>query len=296
MVPSNGDLGFIARLVKHRLTTSKRRKTMPENLFSIVLLTGGLVAIMMTSLWVISAVIKDSSIADIFWGFGFVIIVFFNELTTEGSGPRRDLICLLTALWGCRLTLYIGWRNWGKEDPRYARFRAHIEAQGKNYQIHSLIHNYWYQGLFMWVISFVLLLGMSTDTPAELGMMAYFGVGLWGLGMFFESVGDWQLARFLSNPENQGKVMDKGLWQYTRHPNYFGEACVWFGFLFIAAENPNGWTGAISVGAVLYALLGPTGTNLVERRMSKKRPDFVTYKERTSGFFPLFPRATKESR
>ncbi len=267
---------------------------MPENLFSIVLLTGGLVAIMMTSLWVISAVIKDSSIADIFWGSGFVIIVFFTELTTEGSGPRRELICLLTALWGCRLTLYIGWRNWGKEDSRYARFRAHIEAQGKNYHIHSLIHNYWYQGLFMWIISFVLLLGMSTDTPIELGVTAYVGIGLWSLGMFFESVGDWQLARFLKKPENQGKVMDKGLWQYTRHPNYFGEACVWFGFLLIAVENPYGWMGAISIATVLYALLGPTGTNLVERRMSKKRPDFIAYKERTSGFFPLPPRTTKE--
>ena len=112
--------------------------------------------------------------------------------------------------------------------------------------------------------------------------------------MFFESVGDWQLARFLNNPENQGKVMDKGLWQYTRHPNYFGEACVWFGFLLIAVENPYGWMGAISIATVLYALLGPTGTNLVERRMSKKRPDFIAYKERTSGFFPLPPRTTKE--
>jgi len=249
-----------------------------------------LVLALMTSLWAFSVAIKDSSIADIFWGAGFVIIVAFTWATTDGVAARRLLVLVLTALWGLRLAAYIGWRNWGAEDPRYARLRQHIESQGRNYALHSLLHIYLLQGFFMWLVSLVLIVSMVIDSPERLGWLAWTGVAAWLVGMFFEVVGDQQLTQFRSKPENQGKVMDQGLWRYTRHPNYFGEACIWLGFFLIAVENPLGFVGVISLITIYYALLGPTGKGLLERRMAKKRPDFEAYKRRTSGFFPLPPK------
>lgn len=256
------------------------------------LLSAGLVFAMMTALWGVSVLIRDSSIADIFWGLGFVIIVWFITTIADGIEARQNLVALLTTIWGTRLAAYIGWRNWGAEDPRYARFRQHVESKGKSYAIHSLIHIYWLQGLFMWLVSLVLIFAMTINSPAQLGALAYSGVLLWVIGMIFETVGDWQLASFLGKPENAGKVMDKGLWRYTRHPNYFGEACVWLGFFLIAIENAWGVVTIISLATIYYALLGPTGKGLLERRMSKKRPDFEAYKQRTSAFFPLPPKST----
>ncbi len=249
-----------------------------------------LVLALMTSLWAFSVAIKDSSIADIFWGAGFVIIVAFTWATSDGVAARRLLVLVLTTLWGLRLAAYIGWRNWGAEDPRYARLRQHVESQGKNYAIHSLLHIYLLQGFFMWLVSLVLIFSMVIDSPAQLGWLAWAGGAAWLVGMFFEVVGDQQLTKFRSNPENQGKVMDQGLWRYTRHPNYFGEACIWLGFFLIAVENPLGFISLISLITMYYALLGPTGKGLLERRMAKKRPDFEAYKRKTSGFFPLPPK------
>ena len=132
---------------------------------------------------------------------------------------------------------------------------------------------------------------MTMTNPTSLGILAYMGVAIWVVGMIFETVGDWQLSRFLGDPANNGKVMDRGLWRYTRHPNYFGEACVWFGFFLIAMENIAGIVTIISLATIYYALLGPTGKGLLEQRMTKKRPDFDAYKQRTSGFFPLPPKS-----
>lgn len=259
-------------------------------LIQTALMTGALVLGIFIALWALSVAINDSSIADIFWGFGFVIIVWILWPLTEGVDDRRRLILALTTIWGLRLGLYLGWRNWGKEDPRYARLRAHVEAQNKSYAIHSLVHIYLFQGFFMWLVSLVLVFSMVIDSPPALGLVAWIGVAVWTLGMVFETVGDLQLTRFRGDPTNHGKVMDQGLWRYTRHPNYFGEACVWFGFFLIAVENPAGVVTLISLATILYALMGPTGKGLLERRMSKKRPDFEEYKRRTSGFFPLPPK------
>ena len=258
----------------------------------VAAMNGVLVLAMMGAMWALSVAIRDSSIADIFWGAGFVFIVLFTAAISDGIEERRNLVTVLTTIWGVRLAVYIGWRNWGAEDPRYARLRQHVESQGKNYAMHSLIHIYLLQGFFMWLVALVLIFAMTMDTPRELGTLAYAGVTLWLVGMIFETVGDWQLSRFLGNPDNAGKVMDRGLWRYTRHPNYFGEACVWLGFFLIAVENPWGLVTIISLATICYALLGPTGKGLLERRMSKKRPDFEAYKQRTSAFFPLPPNSS----
>jgi steroid 5-alpha reductase family enzyme len=245
---------------------------------------------LMVALWGVSLALKDSSIADIYWGLGFIVSAWFTYFNSEGVAARRTLVLALVTLWGLRLSGYLLWRNWGKEDPRYAQFRKSIEAKGGNYAIHTLKWVYLLQGFFMWVTALVLIIAISVDAPTELGLTAYAGAALWLLGMFFEVVGDAQLARFRGDPSNQGKIMDQGLWQYTRHPNYFGEACIWFGFLLIAADNPWGLVTIVSPAIMLYALMGPTGKGLTERRMRKSRPDFEAYVRRTSGFFPMPPR------
>ena len=244
---------------------------------------------LMVLLWGVSVAMKDSSIADIYWGMGLAIAAWFTYFISEGVAARRNLVLTLVTLWAVRLSAYILWRNWGVEDPRYAKFRKHVEEKGGNYVIHSLKHVYLLQGFFMWLVALVLIFAISVDSPEELGIVAWSGVALWVLGMFFETVGDLQLARFKANPANAGRIMDQGLWRYTRHPNYFGEACVWFGFLLVAAENVAGLVTVISPMVILYALLGPTGKTLLERRM-KNRPDFQDYVKRTSGFFPMPPR------
>lgn len=256
----------------------------------LVLVNSLLILGLFFCVWVLSVAIKDSSIADIFWGLGFVVVVWFTWAISEGVEARRLLVAVLTTVWGVRLALYIGWRNWGAEDPRYARFRQHVESQGKNYAIHSLIHVYLLQGIFMCMTALVLIFAMAMDTPEQLGLLAWAGAALWLVGMFFETVGDAQLARFSADPANDGKILDRGLWRYTRHPNYFGEACVWVGFFLIAAENLLGLITIISPLTIIYAVAGPSGKALLERRMSKKRPDFEDYKRRTSGFFPMPPK------
>ena len=256
----------------------------------LALTHASLVLVLMLGLWALSVAIRDSSIADIFWGLGFVVIVWFTWSISDGVESRRMLVAVLTTIWGLRLALYIGWRNWGAEDARYARLRQHVESQGKSYALHSLLHIYLLQGFMMWLVSLVLIFALAMDTPPALGWLAWTGAALWVVGMFFEIVGDAQLTRFKADPANAGKVMDRGLWRYTRHPNYFGEACVWVGFFLIALEHPLGIITVVSPATILYALIGPTGKGLLERRMAKKRPDFEDYRRRTSGFFPLPPK------
>jgi steroid 5-alpha reductase family enzyme len=245
---------------------------------------------LMVLLWAVSVAVKDSSIVDMSWGMGLAISAWFTYFLSEGVEPRRILILVLVTVWGVRLSAYLVWRNWGKEDPRYRQFRKNVEEKGGNYTLHSLTHIYLMQGFAMWVTSLVLVFSIMVDTPKGLGVFACAGVALWTLGMFFEVVGDAQLARFRADPQNQGKIMDRGLWRYTRHPNYFGEACVWFGFLLVACDNPLGLGTVVSPAVMLYALTGPTGKGPLERRMRENRPDFEAYVRRTSGFFPLPPR------
>ena len=262
---------------------------------SLALANSLLILGMFFFVWVLSIMLRDSSIADILWGLGFVIVAWFTWSVADGVEARQLLVAVLTTIWGVRLSAYIAWRNWGAEDPRYARLRQHVESQGKNYALHSLINVYLVQAIFMCITSLVLVFAMTVDTPEELGWLAWLGTALWVIGMLFEIVGDAQLARFRAEPANKGKVLDRGLWKYTRHPNYFGEACVWIGFFLIAVENPLGFITIVSPVAVIYAVAGPTGKGLLERRMSKKRPDFEDYKRRTSGFFPMPPRQNGES-
>jgi steroid 5-alpha reductase family enzyme len=258
--------------------------------FRVAAMSSGLVLGLMTVVWLVSLALRDASIADIFWGSGFVAVAWFAAAMSNGALGRRALVLTLVTLWGARLTGFLLRRNWGREDPRYVEMRKSVESRGGSFALHSLKSVFLAQGIFLWLISLVLVFAICLDEPLALGWPAMAGAGLWVVGMFFEVVGDQQLARFKSDPANKGKIMDRGLWAYTRHPNYFGESCVWFGFWLIACDHPVGIVMVLSPGLLLYALLNITGKALTERRMRESRPDFEDYVRRTSGFFPLPPR------
>jgi len=245
---------------------------------------------LMIGVWALSLRLRDASIADIFWGLGFIASAWFTAAVSTGSSSRRALVLTLVTVWGVRLSAFLLKRNWGHEDPRYVEMRRSVESKGGNFATHSLKSVYLAQGVFLWLISLVLAFSISLDEPLDLGLAAFAGALLWSVGMFFEVVGDAQLARFKADPAHRGKIMDRGLWRYTRHPNYFGEACVWFGFWLIACDSVHGLVMVFSPGVLLYAILNITGKALTERRMRESRPDFEAYARRTSGFVPLPPR------
>jgi len=242
---------------------------------------------LMTLLWLVSLRLKNSSIVDIFWGAGFVVSTwFYYSLTPDGFLLRKVIIAILTTLWGLRLSLYILWRNWGRgEDFRYQVWRR--EA-GAAWWWRSFFKVFLLQGILMWIISAPLLAAQYKSTPDRLTIFDFLGVGIWLVGFFFESVGDIQLARFKAKPENKGKVMDRGVWRTTRHPNYFGDSTQWWGYYLIAASAGGWWTVFGPLVMTLF-LLRVSGVTLLEKSLAV-RPGYEEYIKTTSAFIPWFPR------
>lgn len=243
----------------------------------------------LTVLWVVSLVMRDASIVDIWWGLGFVWIAGVAMTLGEGGDdPRRILATVCVAVWGLRLGAYLAWRNLGDgEDPRYQAMRRYW---GDRFPIVSLFTVFWLQGGLMWFVSLPVQM-VAVSPGGALGALDFLGVALVAVGLFFETVGDYQLARFRADPSNEGEVMDQGLWRYTRHPNYFGDACVWWGIYTIAASTALGpWT-LLSPILMTFLLLRVSGVALLERSIQKRRPKYADYIERTSAFFPLPPRS-----
>ncbi len=242
----------------------------------------------MTLLWLLSLLFRDSSIVDIFWGAGFVASVWIAFAATEGTAGARDwLIAVLVTIWGLRLSLYILFRNVGKgEDFRYAKMRA--DSQGK-WWLQSYFKVFIIQGLLMWLIASPLTAVNLPSANDSLGVVDYIGLGIWGIGFFFEAVGDFQLSRFKANPENKGKVLDRGVWRYTRHPNYFGDAAQWWGFFLIAAAS-GGWWTVFSPIIMTVLLVKVSGVALLEQTLKSDKPGYKEYVERTSAFIPWFPK------
>ncbi|MEW6209876.1 MAG: DUF1295 domain-containing protein [Acidobacteriota bacterium] len=242
----------------------------------------------MILLWALSLALRDASIVDIFWGAGFVIIAAVNFSFTEGFMGRRILILSLVAVWGMRLALHIFFRNRGRgEDPRYQAMRR---RHGKRFWIVSLYSVFGFQGVLMWVISLPLQIAASSKTPDRFTAFDYLGVAVWTVGFFFEAVGDWQLKRFKSDPSNKGKMMRRGLWAWTRHPNYFGDATLWWGYFLIALSTDLGvWTLASPL-IMTFLLMKVSGVALLEKSLAKTKPGYRDYVRQTSAFFPLPPR------
>lgn len=252
----------------------------------------GTVAGVMVATWLISGLVKDASIVDLVWGLGFVLVAWAVYLTVTPDDALRSRawwVVVLTSIWGLRLSIYLAWRNLGKgEDYRYRAMRA---KHGNRFFWVSLATVFGLQGVLMWVVS--LPVQAAVARPSAAGVMGPFlvlGTALWTVGLFFEAVGDWQLARFKADPANQGKVMDRGLWRYTRHPNYFGDFCVWWGLYLIALEAGHWWT---IIGALVMSilLLRYSGVGLLEKTIVNRRPEYADYIKRTNAFFPGPPRS-----
>ncbi|MGD8700517.1 MAG: DUF1295 domain-containing protein [Gemmatimonadales bacterium] len=257
-------------------------------------LTGSVLALgMMSVVWIISLVKRDAGIIDIFWGLGFVLLAWAYFLWSgEETTPRAYLVVALVSVWGTRLSLYILWRNWGKgEDYRYQAMRA---RNPKRFSWQSLVTVFWLQAVLMWAISMPLLRAEASSSPEALTWLDALGVLLFVIGFAFEAVGDWQLARFKSDPDNKGKVLDRGLWRYTRHPNYFGDALVWWGLFSIAAATPASLWTVYSPVLMTFLLMRVSGVSLLEQRLRDVKPEYRDYVERTSAFFPWLPKRSSE--
>lgn len=258
------------------------------NPLTIALSNLALVIGLSTAGWIYSLLRRNVTIADSLWGLGFVIVAIVNAATGTGYAGRSVLVLMLTALWGGRLATYMTWRNHGKpEDHRYGQWRA---QSGASFWWVSLFKVFWLQALFIWMISLVLHQAQLAVRPDHLTVWDTLGTVVWGIGFFFEAVGDWQLARFKSDPGNAGRVMDQGLWAWSRHPNYFGECLIWWGFYLIAFSTPGGWWTIISPAIVTLVLMKITGVPLTEAALSTRRPAYRDYVKRTSPFFPRPPK------
>ena len=242
----------------------------------------------MTSVWVLSVVIKNAGIADTFWGLGFVLVAWITFAVAEGYPGRKLLITLLVTVWGVRLALHIGIRSWGKGEDR--RYQAWRRQYGERFWWISLFTVFLLQGALLWVISLVSQAGQWSPEPDRLVRLDGAGFLLWVVGFFFESVGDRQLAAFKANPQNKGRVMDQGLWRYTRHPNYFGECLMWWGIFLITLATPGSFWTIISPLTITFLLLKVSGVTLLERTIVENRPEYRDYQERTSAFIPWFPK------
>jgi len=244
------------------------------------------------ALWLVCVRIKDVTIVDSFWALGMVIMAATTFAQAEGPLARKALLLGLCALWGLRLGGYLIWR-WRDHGPD-RRYRSLLgKAQnhkGWSFAKASLLLVFATQAPLLFIVSLPVQLGQMAPSPAALGPLALIGAGVCLFGVAFESLGDWQLTRFRKNPASGGKILDTGLWRFTRHPNYFGDACAWWGLYLIAAETGPGLWAAPGPLLLTWTLMKWSGAPTVEGRLRKTRPDYADYVRRTSGFVPWPPK------
>lgn len=239
-------------------------------------------------LWILSVYLKNASIVDIFWGSGFVIVNAVYFFYQDVVYTRHIILLGLVTLWGLRLSIYLAYRNIGKgEDFRYQEFRRKYGA-----------HRYWWvsffqvfllQGVLILIISLPLL-GTNVYTQSnQISWIDYIAILVWIIGFVFESVGDYQLTKFKRNLSNKGKVLNTGLWKYTRHPNYFGDAAIWWGYALFCVSSGIYWPILGSV-AMTFLIIKISGVSLLEESLKDKKPEYQNYMKQTSSFFPWFPK------
>ena len=250
----------------------------------------GLVAILIlaTLTWVVSVIRRDVSIVDSIWSLMLLVAAIAYSSAVEPYTSRSSLILTLVLLWALRLTIHITWRKWGEaEDRRYQDIRKKYEP---NFTLKSLGIIFGFQATLAWIISMPLWAALTV--PIALNVIDLLAVALWTVGMVFETVGDWQLARFKSDPANGEKVMDRGLWRNTRHPNYFGECIIWWGF-YVFALPVGAWWTIVAPILLTYMLLKFSGVTLLEEHIVQRRPAYRDYITRTNAFIPGPPKKAK---
>jgi steroid 5-alpha reductase family enzyme len=259
-----------------------------EEISRILMTNLGVGILLMFMGWLISLVYRNVTLVDSLWGLGFPLMAWVTFIMTEGFAGRKWLIAVLVTLWGLRLAIYLSWRNWGKgEDPRYQKMR---QKAGPKFRTRSFYSIFLLQAGLMWVISLSLQYGQIPAEPARFTPWDMIGMLLWCAGFGFQAVGDWQLTVFKADPANQGRVMDQGLWAYSRHPNYFGESLMWWGIFLITLAVPHGGWTIISPLTITYLLLKVSGIPMTERVIQRSRPGYEDYIRKTNAFIPWFPK------
>lgn len=254
---------------------------------NIYINVAALVLIYFTIIFIVAQIMKNNSIVDSFWGPGFLVVAIYTFLKSENQGLKSILILSLIAMWALRLFMHITIRNWNKpEDYRYINMR---KKWGNSFPVlKAYLNVFVLQGVLLYIISTPIIRGNSSDIQ-KLNIINLIGLLIWIIGFLFEVVGDYQLKKFKENKENKGKLMTEGLWKYTRHPNYFGEAMMWWGIFFVAISNLNEFILIISPITITLLLLFVSGVPLLEKKY-KDRADFIEYSKRTNKFFPWFPK------
>jgi steroid 5-alpha reductase family enzyme len=235
--------------------------------------------------WLASYFKGDVSIVDSVWSLLILLGAAVYALTLPDTGPRAPWVLALAALWALRLAAHITWRGWGEsEDRRYQAIRARNQP---HFEWKSFYLVFVLQAVLAWIVSLSLLAALAGGDPW--GWLDTAGVCVVLFGFLFETLGDAQLAHFKADPANRGRVMNTGLWRYTRHPNYFGDFCVWWGF-FLIALSAGGWWAIVSPLLMSVLLIKVSGAALLEKDIAERRPDYRDYIARTPAFFPGWPK------
>lgn len=246
-----------------------------------------LVFIYMTVLFVVALVRRDNSIADVAWGPGFIVVAGTTLLMNGSFAPRQLIAMAFVLIWGVRLGVRIYLRNRGKgEDERYRKWR---ETWGQSFVIRSYFQVFLLQGGLL-LLNSAPVIAINANDAGKLGVLDCLGALLWMAGFCIEAIADRQLDRFIADPKNRGRILCTGLWRYSRHPNYFGEVLLWWGIYVMALSVPRGWLSAVGPLTITVLILFVSGIPMTEKLM-ENNPEFARYKERTSVFFPWFPKA-----
>jgi steroid 5-alpha reductase family enzyme len=252
---------------------------------NVFLLATSVLLVFMTTVFVLALFLKDNSIVDVAYGLAFVLACWAAFLSSS-SHPRQILATGLVTVWGIRLAAHILVRKAGKgEDFRYRQWR---EEWGETFVWRSFLQIFMLQGAVVFVVALPILL-IIQNPGNDLGLLDFFGTLIWLFGFSFEAVGDWQLLQFKKNPDNRGHIIQSGLWRFTRHPNYFGEATLWWGLFLIALGAPYGAVAIVSPVLIDFLLLKVSGIPMLEAKY-EGNPEFEAYKQRTNAFFPWFPK------
>lgn len=246
----------------------------------------GTLLALMSGVWVASVVRRDVSIVDIWWSLAILAAGCVYASEADHLTPRRIAVLAAVGLWAIRLAAYLAWRGWGVGEDR--RYRA-MRARRPRFRWSSLFVVFWLQASLAWVISLPLLVGMQGDEPDALRVLDAFGAVLFAVGLGFEVVGDWQMSRFKAEPGSRGRVCDRGLWRYTRHPNYFGEAVLWWGLWCLAGARSGAFWTIVSPLLLTWLLLRVSGVSLLEADLVKGKSAYRDYMARTSAFLPMPP-------
>lgn len=251
------------------------------------LLAAATIFVFMVLMFIIATLLKKNSVVDAGWGIGFILVAAVTMLQNHPALPKQRLIMFLIVLWGCRLASYIAIRNWGKpEDYRYADMRR---RWGKDVTWRAFLQIFMLQGAIMFIVALPIIVINSTPRTDFSDWLYGIGVGLWVIGFFTESLADHQMFFFKEDPHHEGKIMDKGLWKYSRHPNYFGEALQWWGVFVIAIPSGMWYVSIISPIVITFLLLKVSGVALLEQKYDGN-DKYAEYKRKTSAFIPWFPK------